>query len=220
MGIISAANRTFTHEVPNMSAPQRAGFIGAAALSLIRPISAVADLQKPADRERNWADTAKDTAISLSDAVDGAVARKTGGTSELGGWMDALVGDKVYMALKEADMVRRGRLSKTDATLRVSRDVAVTVARDRVAEATNGEVDVKARIAGKVSTFVRMGTNVLLDSPLSERIPNKVNRGLAHCATLLLVYSGAQNIHDYTKEMRHWQASADNSSDSEIEKQD
>lgn len=152
-------------------------------LALLPPL-----LTKLADEKWTWGDTARAGALFLTDCLDGKIARKFGGETTFGAYTDPLI-DKFATNCLEAILVTRGEMSAHHSALRIARDIESTRVRTKALLA--GEAP-NATKAGKRSSALRMGVDVLSVSPLAHRIPRIMSK-LHDTATAGLIASGTSN---------------------------
>ena len=185
-------------EWPNMTTKQKLGAVAATAVSFGRLVREGVKLGKP-DNERGWIDTIGDVIFAASDGLDGMIARGTGGKTAFGGFADQFLGDKVPRWIKEISMASRGRISWSHVVTRIARDLCVTYQRDKITEETGGAISVDASpksdpFSGKFSTVNSLVTNILLDSPLGEKIPGWAREALATATDAHLVATGIMSV--------------------------
>ncbi len=200
---IDGFKKTAEEEWPELDRIAKLGALAANALCAARPVY---EFVRP--NEPSWGRTFLDTAMALSDAADGCISRKTGGQTTFGAWADQFVGDKVSKTIREVNMAREGTLSPVHPILRTLRDLTVTYYRSKASQETDGKADTSALskadlLSGKYSTGHFMGSDILIDSPLAEKMPDKLKSGLAWAATLHLMLTGIHNIrqlHDKQKQ--------------------
>ncbi len=194
--------KTIAKELPKMNELAKTGAFGATILCLARPLYEISQL----DRKPDWDKTALDILMAATDGLDGLIARETGGTTEFGAVADQFIGDKISKLVKEINMVKNSQLDIEHLLLRLSRDLAVTYSRAIADEQTEGEADIAALpksdiLSGKYSTGNIFITNILLSSPLAEKMPKGVRNFLAWQATTHLLLTGANTIYHNKKQV-------------------
>lgn len=180
---------------------QRAAAVAAGTLTVARPVLAVtASVRIARSQEASWANTAL-VATSFATDADGSLARAFDAETDFGRVADPLA-DKVGMtAVESALAFRRGALAKVLLAARITRDIAVSVARrSALKNGCNGH-DVKANGYGKVGTVGRMAVAVVGSSPVGERHPRVVDAADA-ASTLLTLISGGVTIYRVARSRR------------------
>ncbi len=191
---IESFQKTRDQEWPELDKKARIGAIGVGVVSVSRLFY---ETYRTINSQRSWGRTFLDTAAAISDGVDGGIARETGGETTFGAWLDQFIGDKLPKILREISLVMNSDLSLLNLFIRTSRDIAVTYSRSRTIKETEGQADVAALpkknwLSGKWSTFNVFTTNILLASPLGEKLPKTLKNLIAGQATAHLVASGIQ----------------------------
>ena len=189
--------QTRNKEWPGMTNLQKLGAIAATALCLARPVREIVVFGKP-DEDRDWTDTIGDIIFAASDGLDGAIARRTGGKTAVGGLADQLC-DKYASRGKELGMASRGRMSPIHTAIRIGRDFWVTYQREKITEETGGAISVDASpksnlLSGKYSTVTYLFANAFLDSPLGEDMPRWAREALATATDAHLVVTGIASV--------------------------
>lgn len=159
--------------------------------TLIRPVGPVPLFMKPLDEPWHLKDTAYVGFLAATDAIDGTLARATGGQTTAGAQGDP-VSDKILMNTLELLLYLRGELSEEDFKDRLKRDTSVTGERIDTIEKTGTAKGLEANSGGKNTTKARMIDILLTMSPLSRIAPKHTQRRQAK-VTRRLVESGERN---------------------------
>ena len=136
---------------------------------------------------------------SVTDAVDGYIARKSGTVTVFGKFLDPLA-DKILISSCLIILASLGRLPAWCAIIIICRDLAVTGL--RAVAADMGTV-VAADTLGKIKTTIQMLAllPLLLHYPWFGLNPVPFGQFMLYIAVLLTVVSGGKYIHTFYKDL-------------------
>jgi CDP-diacylglycerol--glycerol-3-phosphate 3-phosphatidyltransferase len=122
---------------------------------------------------------------SLSDMVDGKIARKYNLVTDFGKFMDPLA-DKILVCSAMIAMIPKGRIMAWVVIIIIAREF--TISGFRLVAADNGKV-IAAGMWGKVKTAVTMVMLVVVIADLGADIPSIATA--VHAFELILIYASA-----------------------------
>lgn len=151
------------------------------------------DMKDP--KKRTWAFGRRVLLDSLTDKLDGKLARHAGPT-RVGGYLDQLA-DKAWFWQIAHQLVLNGEMQPKNFTIPVVRDIGLVAVR-----ATGQHYGLKtdATASGKFKMVIQVGATVAACTPLAKAYP-EFTRDLFALATGASVFSGIDMLQGYAMEI-------------------
>jgi cardiolipin synthase len=139
---------------------------------------------------------------SLSDGLDGWLAKRYGWTSQLGIWLDPLA-DKLLLVSMFLVLTWQGHVPRYLAVGAVSRDVLIAVGA-LVFRFASGPVRGRPIISSKINTVLQILYVVLVVTHAAwAQPPNSVLQALAAIIFMTVLYSGVAYVREFTLRALH-----------------